>query len=156
MSMLWIIIMPVLGLNFVLQKSTNVYLVKWLHHLVPISIIAAVLLFVFLYLIRLNKIANQSVILIILFALSYGMMITIALNCSLDFSKPEIYESTVIAKSRNNRRIITKYQIEVDSFPSRQLIVDQKIYYKIKKGEPIEISTYQGLLGIPWSKTSLD
>ena len=94
--------------------------------------------------------------LVIIFNISlYSYGATAAINCAFDYSKPKVYESEVIDKTKSRRsKGGTTYYIKINPWghhlDAENIRVPYSQYKEIEIGETIKVDYKKGYLGIPW------
>ncbi|SHF25373.1 hypothetical protein [Pedobacter caeni] len=98
---------------------------------------------------------HSEKIIMILLALSYGLVSTFTMNQVYDASVPRTYHVKVLDKiSRSGRKTLPSCHLMVSPWSSRitneEVEVGWKLYKNVKVNDEVNIYLLEGYLGIPW------
>jgi hypothetical protein len=128
----------------------------------PIATVIAIILFVLLYNVGINKttgsITGQIVFILIISSL-FGFGSTVVTNCLFDKSVPTEFKTTVVDEYISSGKG-AHYHLKLNPWKSdqnvREIDVSESTYEKTPIGSPVIIEEKKGFFNIPWFDFKID
>ncbi|MBS7786177.1 hypothetical protein KIH23_02615 [Flavobacterium sp. CYK-55] len=84
----------------------------------------------------------------------YSYSATYGINCTYDYSKPQVYEAQILEKRISKSRKNTSYYVRVTPwghhYDSEEISVAPSQYQALQTGQTVKIDLKKGVFNIPW------